>query len=326
MNEIVIGSPNELSPFYSIYLWGLELIRGIRTIESPEFTAVMKFVTSLGSEYFYIPVILLVFWCLDVEKGFRLGALILFSAWANGFFKNLLKQPRPYDLDPSVGLAFAFGYGLPSGHAQMSLVFWAVALGFWLRKRPAWAGTVLITLLIGFTRLYLGLHFPTDLLGGWFLGGVILTLYFLLEGRIETILAAGGPRLQMISAALTALAMNALYPQDKSLGALFLGFAVGYSLAGKYGLFLARPETKGKKNALPVLTLRYALGLAGAVFIYFGLRLILSGVFSFFEEASYGELSRFLRYGLLGLWVSAGASWVFPRIGLGRTGTDLKNE
>jgi membrane-associated phospholipid phosphatase len=334
MNEDVFGilTADEISPLslHGIYRWGLELIRDIQVIENPALTAFMRFFTALGTEYVYILVTLFVLWCVDEKKGFRLGVLIVLSAWVNGVLKFLFKQPRPYAFDPAIGLAFETTYGIPSGHAQLSLVFWFLVAA-WYRGRGKGVvriAALLFTLMMGFTRLYLGLHFPTDLLAGWLLGGLILGLYFLLEPLLTRAFtgglagtASGEARLQMISAALVALVMNALYPRDTSLAGLFLGIGIGYSLMLKR-LSFSVTAGAGESPPGPVfLALRYLLGAAGAAIIYLGLKIILPGESSLWAESSLGsillpyyELSRFFRYGLLSLWAVLGAPWVFTRI------------
>jgi membrane-associated phospholipid phosphatase len=334
MNENIAGilTADEINPIsiHGIYLWGVELIRDIQVIENPALTAFMKFFTSLGAEYVYILVALFVLWCVDEKKGFRLGALAILSAWVNSALKFLFKQPRPYDLDPLIGRAFESSYGIPSGHAQLSLVFWFL-IAWWYQGRGKGAvriAALFFTLAIGFTRLYLGVHFPTDLLAGWLLGGITLVLYFLLEPPLTRFftggvagIVSGSIRLRIISAALIVLVMNALHPQDTSLSGLFLGIGVGYNLMLKYVPFFVTSKT-GKPSPGPVLFgLRYLLGLAGAALVYLGLRAILPGESSLWAESPfwgfaspYYELGRFLRYGLLGLWAALGAPWVFTQI------------
>jgi membrane-associated phospholipid phosphatase len=315
-----------LPPIFALYRWGIDLIRGIQAVQSPGLTAFVKACTALGTELLYVPVLLLLLWCVDEKKGARLGCIIILSAFVNGFFKELLKQPRPFALEPSVGLAFEPSYGIPSGHAQLSLCFalplaiWAGGSGLAQRRGCRAAirlGTALFILGIALTRLYLGVHFPTDILAGWLLGGIILGLWFLLEPRAAPLLEAGGLRSRLIAAAAAALLMNALYPPDRSLGGLFLGFAGGYALMRKRFPFNARSGT------LPARLLRYALGLAGGALLYLGLRLALPGGDSLFSAlppwgaaSPYYELGSFVRYGLLGLWASALAPRLFLALGL----------
>jgi membrane-associated phospholipid phosphatase len=311
--------------FEGMYRWGLNLIRIIQKIESPALTALMKVVTSLGSVYFYLPLLFIIFWCIDEKKGLRLGLLLLVSAWLNLFLKDLLKQPRPFNLDSSVGLAFEASHGIPSGHAQMSLSFWVfVAVwgkDFFKTSKPLiTAGTAFILLFIAFTRLYLGVHFPTDILAGWVLGGVVLSVYFLTEKRLSALFAAAGKRPGNLCLTAAAFLMTILYNGDRRLPATLLGFGLGYSLMLSSFPF----EVRLAAGRCPVLLgLRCILGFAGAAAIYLGFRLVLPGegsLFSAFPQwgsaSPYYELGSFIRYGLLGLWTSAGAPWLFLRLGL----------
>jgi membrane-associated phospholipid phosphatase len=331
MDGVGLLTAGEIRAWPGVYQWGLEFVRTIQTIENPALTALVKSVTALGSELFYIPAILLVYWCINEKKGCCLALLMLFSAWTNGALKVLLQQPRPYFLDPSVGIGAAPGYGIPSGHAQLSLVFWTAALAGPLGKGRAWLVAGIVTLVMGFTRLYLGLHFPTDLLGGWFLALATLGACWFLLPPLGSFLAAGGMRLPMIGAAAAAFAMNALYPGDRRFGALFLGLSAGYLLTRGYFPFSASADAPGNgpflriKSGLVLRAARFVLGMAGTGLLYHGLKVLLGEDFALLGRASlfgarYYELGRFIRYGILGLWVSAGVPWLFLRLGLAQSG------
>ncbi|MDR3123456.1 MAG: phosphatase PAP2 family protein [Treponema sp.] len=327
MSDIISMAPaDELPPIFALYRWGIDLIRNIQGTQSPGLTAFAKVFAALGTELLYIPALLLLLWCVNEKKGARLGFIVILSAFINGFFKALLKQPRPFALEPSVGLAFESTYGIPSGHAQLSLclalplAMWAGGSGLARRrgvKAAIYLGTALFILGIAFTRLYLGVHFPTDILAGWLLGGLILGLWFVLEPRAAPLLEAGGLRSRLILAALAALVMNALYPSDRSLGGLFLGFAGGYALMHERFPFNAAA------GVVPLKLLRYALGFAGGALIWLGLKSLFPGGDSLFSalpfwgaSSPYYELGRFVRHGLLGLWASALAPGLFLRLGL----------
>jgi membrane-associated phospholipid phosphatase len=323
-------SAAEPSPLFGVYYWGIEVIRAIQTIENPALTTLMRVLTALGTELLYIPVLLFVYWCVDTRRGARLGMLLMASTWSNSFLKNLLGQPRPYALDPSVGRGFEASYGIPSGHAQHSLVFWIAAAAPVRKpglKIPVRIAAAFFIPVIAFTRLYLGLHFPTDIFGGWIAGGVLLVLYFLFAGRLEAFLAGLNPRYRMIIAALAAFLMNASGTRADQ-GGLFLGFCCGYSLMNRHIGFVADAPVKGKKPGAAVLLARYVLGAAGAALLYLTLKALFPGEGSlfaglpFWDAASpYLELGRFLRYGALAFWISAGAPWLFCRAGLAKRGT-----
>ncbi|MDR2785930.1 MAG: phosphatase PAP2 family protein [Treponema sp.] len=313
------------SPLFGVYYWGIAVIKAIQTIESPALTTLMRFLTALGTELLYIPVILFIYWCADTRGGMRLGVLLMVSSWSNSFLKNLLGQPRPYTLDPSVGRGFEASYGIPSGHAQHSLVFWIAAVPLVKKpflKMPARIAAAFFIPLIAFTRLYLGLHFPTDIFGGWIAGAVLLALYFLFAGRLEALLAGLNPRYRMILAALAAFLINAS-GVGADQGGLFLGFCCGCGLMNRHIGFAADAPVKDKKPGAAILLARYVLGAAGAVLLYLALKALLPGEESIFADlplwgaaSPYHELGRFLRYGALALWISAGAPWLFCRAGL----------
>jgi len=318
--------PMELQSIPGIYLWGIEIIKAIQRLKSPALTAILSFITEFGTASFYLPAILFLFWWIDEKKGFRLGILILLSAWINAFLKDIFKQPRPFNLDPSLGLAYEPTYGIPSGHAQFSLCFWIPIAAWFAEKKSGkkrvfiWAAAISFILLIGFTRLYLGVHFPTDLFAGWIIGALILVLVYAATPLFNKYLT-DQTRVQNISAALAALAMISLYPSDRSLPALFLGFFLGYNIMKKEFPFSTQNELK--KEGLFTMFFRCLIGFAGLVAIYFVLRLLLPGEGSLFSYvilwspvSPFYELGRFIRYGLVGLWASAGAPMVFQRVGI----------
>ncbi|MDR2619350.1 MAG: phosphatase PAP2 family protein [Treponema sp.] len=331
--ETIQIMPAENLPLLTtVYRWGLGIIEAIQNIENPGLTGVMKLITALGTEVFIIPLLLLIFWCIDEKRGFRLGILVILSAWMNVFAKNLFKQPRPYSLDPSLGLASEQSYGFPSGHAQMSLTLW-IPIASWAgsvrKRRRLFFGVVvlLFILLIGFTRLYLGVHFPTDLLGGWFLGALILVIFYFLSPYITAWFKTRGKRTQLICAAAATLIMNGLHPGNTTLPAMLLGFSAGYSLMIHSFPFSAGACIKDRAPGPGILALRYLLGAIGTLLIYQGLKLVLPGEGSLFSSYSWGgpvspyyELGRFIRYGLLGFWVSAGAPRLFLNLGIAGSG------
>jgi len=290
--------------------WGLEVVRAVQTAESPALTLAMKGLSLLGSEFAYFALLPLLYWCFDERRGFKLAVAALLSAWLNHALKAVWKQPRPYDLDPSVGMAYEPTNGLPSGHAQGMLVLCGV-VGSWLRRPLGLALAIVLPLAVSFSRVYLGVHFPTDIFGGWILGGVVLAIYFLAGPRLEAALAAAGTRTKLIAVVAAAFAMNALYPQDVSFGGVFLGMGAGYVLMASRFPFAASRGADGSPASLPARAIRYVLGLAVAGVLYAGLKAAFPGA----ESESY-RLFRFVRYGLVGLWVSAGAPYVFLRLKL----------
>jgi len=318
--------------------WGIDVIRVIQNFETPALTALMRFVTALGTETLYVPLILFILWWADEKRGLRFGILMILSVWINLFMKDLLRHPRPFNLDPSLGMIAVSGYGAPSGHAQLAMTFW-IPMAAWFgkvqpkRRTIIWAAAIFIILLIGFTRLYLGVHFPTDLLAGWILAGIILFILFIFGPHIEKLLvgggAGGGRRIQNICAAGIALLMNGLFPQERAIPALFLGFCLGYTMMKQRFPFSAQEEINGKKPGVQVMFLRSLTGLASMTIIFMALRLFFPGEETLFRDlpnwgadSPFYDLGRFIRYGVLGFWASAGAPRLFQRMGLAQGRAD----
>ena len=309
--------------------WGLDFIRHVQSFANPSLTFFMRLVTNLGSAAVSMILISFVYWCVDEKKGLRLGAVVLISDWINVSLKFLLNQPRPFfkGYDPSVGMISERLGGFPSGHAQNSLVMWTVTASLGINspgtRKSLFGIAALICLLVSFSRIYLGVHFPTDILGGWILGAIVLCGYFKLVPVIEKYLATGGLRSCMIAGAALAFLMILYRPGNESLhsGGMTLGLCAGYCLNKKYigfksSVFLA-DTGQGQKKYL-ILAARFVLGLAVLFFFYTASEKLI-GQFRYTDNY---PLFLFLRFVLTALWVSAGAPWLFRFLKL--AGTEQK--
>jgi membrane-associated phospholipid phosphatase len=286
----------------AVLQWGLGLIRTIQSAASPALTIAMTVVTTLGSTPFYLAAIALVLWCFDSKLAVRLGIAFLLTAFLNEWLKFLFAQPRPFEMDASVKLADAENYGLPSAHAQLAVVFWGILAG---RIRRPWGlvAAILVPLVIGFSRVYLGVHFPTDVLAGWAIGAVCLAAYAFSGERIAAFLSPRDTRFRLIIVAALALVMNVLHRQDVAIAGAFFGFGAGAANLESLGY-----EAGG--SAMRKI-LRGLLGLA----VLFLLLLGLEAVFPKAGQSQY-SLFRFLRYGFVGVWGSYGAPFAFIKLGL----------
>jgi membrane-associated phospholipid phosphatase len=151
---------------------------------SPPLTGGMLAVTMLGSEFVLLPLGALLVWRLAATGRRRdailLAAVSLAAELAAQSLKLALHRPRP---DVFFGLSPAETYSFPSGHAFVSTVFYGLLAGILMRREPSrWkraslaALAVLTALAIGFSRVYLGYHYPSDVLGGWACAAASLAL------------------------------------------------------------------------------------------------------------------------------------------------------
>ncbi|MDR0376051.1 MAG: phosphatase PAP2 family protein [Treponema sp.] len=304
-SDIAIDATGAETP--AVYQWGLAVIKRIQTWDNPVVDGFMRGISLFGTEAVYLALLLLIFWCIDEKKGVRLSVMTLFSAWINVFFKALLHQPRPFQLDPSVGKSFEPSYGIPSGHAQMSLAFWTVVAS-WAKRgtRSALflALAILISLVMGVSRLYLGVHFPTDLFAGWLLGGAALACYIFFEERISNFLAKSGLRIQFIISATSSFVI--LLTGNTFLSGAMLGMGAGYALMLKFAPFAAKSKRGRGVKTFFILLARYVIGAAGAAVLFLMFQRLMPDT-----NSAYHLLVYFCLPLLLGLWIYAGAPWVF---------------
>lgn len=151
----------------------------IREQTTPVLTVVMKFFTALGSSKILVPVFLVILVVLYryFRQVWESVALVLATGGAlllNEALKWLFHRPRP----ALPWLTTATGYSFPSGHAMISLAFFGM-LGFviWTNFRGRWGKVTaivvgaIVPLIIGTSRVYLGVHYPSDVLAGFAAGG-----------------------------------------------------------------------------------------------------------------------------------------------------------
>jgi hypothetical protein len=285
--------------------WGIEVIKEIQICVDCPIETFFEAITFTGDQQFYLLLVPLLIWCVDFHHGARLGLLYLASGVLNTAAKEVLMQPRPCVFDEDLCISEWYGYGLPSGHSQTAVVFWGM-IANWSKKTWVWIAAVAMMILMGLSRVYLGVHFPTDVFGGWGMGIAILLLYFGFGRQVENWLRGLSIAAQIALAIILALVFVALWPVDDMVAAIatITGVGVGLALAARYVTFNA-------KGPLWERVRRYVVGVIVVAALFFGLRQI-------FPEA--GESLyipfRFVRYGLVGFWVSLGAPWLFEKIGI----------
>lgn len=293
----------------------IPLILAFQTLA--DLSGVMKFLSTLGSEDLFLILLPLVYLCIDSTHGLRLALIVLMGDAINNILKLAFHLPRPYWLDSRVQtLSPESTYGLPSGHAQNATSLW-----FFLASRFnqawGWVAAALIVLLISLSRLYLGVHFPADVIAGWLVGGLFLfaflkiephakgwisklrvweqigvvligTLTIILVGVVVQTLVAGAP--DSDSWAAFATGARSLSGLASDAGALF-GVGVGAVMSNRWARFNAG-------GPLPKRVARLVIGLIAVGSVYFGLRSLFPS-----EPAVLGLTLRFIRYAFT-TWVA----------------------
>lgn len=294
----------------------------------------MRFFTFLGNENFFFLVLPLVYWSVDAGLGLRVAFVLSASNYLNAIVKVLFAAPRPYWVSARVEpFSVESSFGIPSGHAQNSAALWGIMAAGAQRagKRWAWIAAFLLALLVGFSRLYLGVHFLHDVLAGWLLGVLILIAFLRFWDPVvvwlkqktfpQQVLIAFVVSLLMIAIGLfSTLPLNAyIFPLEWTDNALragplpdpvsveniltsagsFFGLAAGAAWIASRGGY----QTSGP---LEQRALRYVIGLIGIMILWYGLGEVFPR-----GETLIPLILRYIRYFLVGFWVTAGAPWLF---------------
>ncbi|MEE6450837.1 phosphatase PAP2 family protein [Gottfriedia acidiceleris] len=169
---------------HSIYHFDNTVINFIQGFESPIMTTFMKLITFLGSSVFIILLSISILYFLYKVLDHR-SELILFIAALIGsnilciFLKLFFHRTRP-DLHRLIEIS---GFSFPSGHATNAMtVYGILAFILWRNIRTKSGRSLLIfislimILLIGISRIYLGVHFPSDVIAGYFTGGFWISI------------------------------------------------------------------------------------------------------------------------------------------------------
>jgi membrane-associated phospholipid phosphatase len=288
--------------------WSVELILWLQQF-SPALDLPFLFFTFLGNKEFTLLLLPFVYWCIDRRVGARLGVLLLVSAGVNALAKLAANQPRPFIYDNRVRVLGPLDTGgFPSGHTQNAVVTWPyLALTF--RRRWLWVLAALLLALIPLSRLYLGLHFPVDLIGGYLIGLALLALFWWLQLPVERWLS-GLPLFGQIGVAmLVSFLIVILAPAHNedafTAAGSILGIGVGLACERR----LIRFETAGSWQ-------QRGLRFLVAIVVVFLLQIGLTALFTAWTPA---PLWRFLRYAVIAVWITLGAPWLFLRIGLAKT-------
>jgi len=301
--------------------------------------APMKFFSFLGSEDFFLLFLPLVYWAVDTSLGIQIGFILLAGTGLNQYFKMALHGPRPYWLDTAVrGLASETSFGVPSGHAQIATGLWGM-LAYYYRKPWVWVSAIFLIFFIGFSRMYLGVHFLHDVLFGWILGALTLWSFTQYWDAVKERVTCMGMWKQiglafavtlvmvLIGVLINALSQGFVIPAEwianatrdgnellepfhdsmqgilTAAGTLF-GLCIGLAWITPRGGFTA--DGPVWKRAV-----RFIIGLIGVIIFYAGLKAV-------FPEGDglVPYTFRYIRYTLVGFWVSGLGPWVFAKLNL----------
>lgn len=309
--------------------FSIELIRFLADIRTELLTKVFQFFTFLGEVEGYVLLITLIFVTYDKKLAYRLSVLTLVTMSLNHLLKTVIMNPRPFmtegtysekwAVSPDKAEELATEYSTPSGHAMAGAAFYSYLLAS-VGSKTVRAGCILLILLTGLSRPYLGVHYLEDVLIGWVLGASIALLSIVYARKIArlwidlshsqqlTIVAASSLVLWIMTRVFSGSAAGDQPLAFVGYTGFLMGIVLAFPLEEKTSDFDPRSSPVWKKLA------RYAL----CVGLVMGTLLILDGAFEAVssDDSVSGYLLRYIRYALAGVAGILLGPIFFVRLGL----------
>ena len=292
----------------------MQFLRFLEGLRTPFMDTVMSLITQLGDELFFMVIAITMFWCIDKRRGYYLLSVGFVGTVLNQFLKLVFRVPRPWVLDPDFTIVenareAATGYSFPSGHTQNAVgTFGGVARSS--KKRWVQIVSIVILLLVSFSRMYLGVHTPKDV-GVSFVIAVILLLVlyplFLKMDEKPKMMYWMFGGMTMLGVAYLLFVTLYPFPADVDAANLASGTKNAYTLLGAtLGVLVAyhvdRTHTNfSTKAPLPGQILKVVIGLALTLAVKAGAKPVLNMLFNGHQAAN------LIRYFLM--VIVAGVLW-----------------
>ena len=215
----------------------MEFLYWLEGIRIPVLNELMLFITQFGDESAFLIIALVMFWCVDKRRGYYLLTVGFVGTIINQFMKLWFRVPRPWFLDENFSVLEqakegAGGYSFPSGHTQSSVgTFGSIAYS--TKNKILQIACIILAIIVPFSRMYLGVHTPLDVLTA---AAIAVALIILLR---PLVIGHDGKYIPYLLAVMTVLAVGYLlfvelypFPDDINLSNLASGKENAYTLLG----------------------------------------------------------------------------------------------
>ena len=295
----------------------LDILMYLQSIRNELLTSLFTFFTICTEVPVITVLTAILYWCINKKAGQRILFALCGSLNINIGVKNFVKMARPIGLKglESLRIETATGYSFPSGHTQTATTFW-IAMMTQFKKAWVYIIGILMILGAGISRLYLAVHWPMDVIVGWFFGIVLSILFvkifdYIDDSKSYYILIG----IMLIFGVCTYF----IGGEDfyKMFG-LYTGFVLGYMVEDTYINFSTESEKKRKnifaKNpskfeGLGNRILRFVVGIISLLAVYLLLNYLEDTLAVKLEEVT--NIFKYLKYTIVVFWGVAGAPAIF---------------
>lgn len=270
------------------------IIKFIQSFSNGFFDGLFPLITMMGEDYFFMAMVALIYWCINKNFGYKLGFAYLSNGVINSAVKNIFKVPRPYLRDSSIRalrLETAGGYSFPSGHTQCTASFWT-SIMLQAKKKWVYFIGILFIILVGISRMYLGVHTPQDVLVGAVLG---IGWVFVSNRMFDYAEEKGKKSVFLLFIIPTIIGMFIFRDTDYyKVAGTVISFYVGYLVESKYVKYEVKAE-------LWKQIVKYGVGMG----VLLAIKILVKPVL---PESIFSD---FVRYFLMGAWVTIAAPWIY---------------
>lgn len=282
----------------------IEILKFFESIRNGFLNAFFEVITMLGEEALMIVLISFLWFAIDKKIAHRMFFITVCSLGVNGVIKNLVQLPRPWTTGEVTCLKpeTATGFSFPSGHTQ-TFATWSSVVAMQMKKWWVTLTVSVLILLVGISRMYLGAHYPSDVVVAIILAIVFAFIGNYLFDKVENkkILYLG------ITALLAPFAVGFLFRAD----AEFADFYKVYGMISSFGLAIAFEERFAPLTYDVVWwkkLLRVVIGVGIALVVKESLKMIFVS-----DLLQISLLLDFLRYFILVFFVGGICPWFFKK-------------
>lgn len=296
--------------YLSILTWQLSLMSTLRSLSNNVLDKLFSIITYLGEPYVIIAVVVIVYFYIDRKLGEKVAFTMIVSNAINNIIKPIACVVRPFnhpacDFTPYAGaLESATGYAFPSGHTQIAATTYPL-VGKLTKKTGLLILGIILTILVGISRVWLGVHYPTDVLVGLILGLLFSLILFNVFDKIwDNEKTKNIIFYTTLGVSLIALIVISIVNPNGDIADLYKsvflygGFILAIKLAQKTVPFTS---TQSKK----IRIIRTLLSLVFVGIVYIGLKLV-------FKAFNPSGIASCLCDGIRYFCVALMALWFYP--------------
>lgn len=290
---------------------GLDIVLAIQDSRNDVFDVIAEALHFMGTDVFFILFLPLIYWSVNRRLGIRLLFALMFVGITSALLKEIFQRPRPFQVSNEVDMWITQdGYGLPSGHVMNIIIIWGY-LAFELQKRWLYWLVGILVILMGWARMYLGVHYPQDVIGGLILGAIGFWVYCWMVEHVPKLWVRLKLQPQLATIVLIVITFPTFLIGDDiamALVGLLVGVSIGWILNDAYDIaFQADGHTS-------IRVMRYLIGIALLGVVFGGLRILSDGLVD--EGSTLEAVLRVPRYAVIGLFGFTGYPYLALRLGL----------